>query len=392
MIGRTALVGVLVALVAASLTLPVGAQEDGDGTDGAAGADGDAPVLRFVDDVPARAGSPWYVGSDGDGYGDNNFTYTYVQGTSNSRGEVVEGRTRARWDFSRVPAGSECRLEVYVPYRDATGEVYYHVFHDGADGDREYVGSVRLDQSEHRHWVLLGTETLNGLVRVYVSNYEWRDLAPRSDERGYLHNRVAADALRLTCGDVTPLAAPESVLVASGDRSAKVTWTETGGADGYLVTWRTTGGVDDAGAVVGGMSHTIEGLKNGRPYEVRVRALASGEDADTDGPFSIAVEVRPRGVVPDTTGGAPTDGSGTDDPSTGGPSTDGPSTGGPSTVGPSTGGPSTGGPGAGTPGTDTPAGRGSAWCSTSVSATPSMPRRGRRRAISAPSLAIGRSR
>ena len=344
MIGRTALWGgVLVALVAASLTLPVGAQESGDGTDGAAGA-GDAPVLRLVDDVPVRAGSPWYVGSDGDGYGENDFTYSYVQGTSNASGEAVEGRTRARWDFPGVPAGSECRLEVYVPYRRATAAVYYHVFHDGADG-REYVGSTRLDQSEHRHWVLLATETLSGLVRVYVSNYEWRDLVPRSDERGYLYNRVAADAVRLTCGAVTPLAAPEPIMVSAGYAGAKVSWTATDGADRYLVTWRAAGGIDDAAAVVGGTSHTIEDLTNGVAYEIRVRALASGEGAATDGPFSIAVEVTPRAAVAPVSDGPST----TDDPATDDPGAGGPSTGGPSTGGPSTGGPSTGTPGTGTP-------------------------------------------
>ena len=356
MTGRAVLrAGVLVALVAALLALPVGAQENGDDTDRAAG--GDAPVLRLVDDVPVRQGSPWYVGSAGDGYGDNNFTYTYVQGTSNSRGEVADGRSRARWDFSRVPSGSECRLEVYVPYRDATAEVYYHVFGDGADG-REYVRSVRLDQSDHRHWVLLGTETLSGLVRVYVSNYEWRGLAPRIDERGHLYNRVAADALRLTCGDVTPLAAPEPLMVASAPRSAKVSWTAVDGAAGYLVTWRAAGGIDDAAVAVRGTGHTIEGLAAGVTYEVRVRALASGEGATTDGPFSIAVEVTPHaGPAPDPTGGPSTGGPSTGGPSTDDPSTDGPSTGGPSTGGPSTGGPSTGGPSTGGPGTDTPAPR-----------------------------------
>lgn len=151
-----------------------------------------------VDDTPDYRGSGLlYQGVDGHGYGANNYRYAYVQGTKNAAGDVMSGRKLAAWRFSRVPS-QDCTLDVYIPSSRATAGVHYHVYH-GARGN--YWGSAFLQQQNQGGWVRLLVSEFEDSVRVYALNYEYRGDAPTADSRGYLHNRIAMDAMRIVCGN-----------------------------------------------------------------------------------------------------------------------------------------------------------------------------------------------
>ena len=160
---------------------------------------------NFTDDTPERTGRPWYSGSqtttrDGnstnDGYGANNFVYTYVKGSSDSRGNTVTSNTSAHWDFSNVPRG-RCQLEAYIPSDRATAWVDYHIFLND-----DYTESRRIDQEQHNGWTRLRDYKFPGAtrhIRVWLLNYSWNGFTPPVDARGYPYNRIAVDALRLVC-------------------------------------------------------------------------------------------------------------------------------------------------------------------------------------------------
>ena len=159
---------------------------------------------RRIDAEPHRTGRPWFLADSG-GCDDGEFRYTYPQGAADSDGNTIEDSALARWDFPDVAAASDCRIEVHIPDRRATAEAHYHVYHDDptTPGEREYVGALALDQSQHTGWTTLATVTVGGLVRVYVANYAANGHTPAIDEAGYAPNRIAADAVRLTCHNDT---------------------------------------------------------------------------------------------------------------------------------------------------------------------------------------------
>ena len=156
-----------------------------------------SPSYDVTDDQPTRAGSPWYRGTDGDGYGSNNFVYTYVRGATNAGGTPINSNIRARWTFTGVPEG-ECEVSVYVPSERATGDATYH-FYENQSGN--YTKFARLDQGDHAgSWTRLTTlEAEGGEVRIYLRNYPSRDQHVNVDTRGFRHNRIAADAMRVRC-------------------------------------------------------------------------------------------------------------------------------------------------------------------------------------------------
>ena len=150
----------------------------------------------IIDDQPTRIGGPWYRGSAGDGHGSNNFVYTYVRGATNARGTPINSNSRARWTFTSVPKGS-CEVYVYVPSDRATGDATYH-FYENQFGN--YTKFARLDQGDHEGWTRLTTlEAEGGEVRIYLTNDSSHGQAVSIDSRGYLHNRIAADAMRVRC-------------------------------------------------------------------------------------------------------------------------------------------------------------------------------------------------
>lgn len=173
-----AVAGLAIAVLGVALPASVGAQ---------------VTAYEVVNDDPVTRGGPWYPGSQGDGSSDNNFTYTYVQGTENASNEYIDTRASAYWDFHNVPR-SRCRVDVYIPSDRATASVYYHVYLGG-----DYESSTQLQQNRNSGWTELTALELYGSVRIWVLNYSSRGFEPTADSRGYLYNRIAVDAMRLRC-------------------------------------------------------------------------------------------------------------------------------------------------------------------------------------------------
>lgn len=149
-----------------------------------------------IDDQPTRSGRPWYRGTAGDGYGSNNFRYTYVQGAANYSGTPINSEISARWTFTGVPEG-DCEVFVYVPSERATGDATYH-FYENRRGN--YTKFARLDQDDQGGWTRLTTlEAEGGEIRIYLRNYPSRGQTVDVDSRGYQYNRIAVDAMRVRC-------------------------------------------------------------------------------------------------------------------------------------------------------------------------------------------------
>ena len=163
------------------------------GTALAAGTGAQLSSYEDLNDEPIRRGEPWYRGGQGDGHGENDFYYTYVQGTDNASNERIDTRASAYWNFRNVPQ-STCRIDVYVPSDRATAGVQYHIY----EGDN-YKTAAYLRQSLSDGWTELTTLDLQGSVRIWLLNYSARGFAPTADSRGHLYNRIAADAIRLRC-------------------------------------------------------------------------------------------------------------------------------------------------------------------------------------------------
>ena len=155
---------------------------------------------RRVDAEPYRTGAPWHLAGSG-GCDGGEFRYSYPRGAADSDGDTVEDSAQASWDFPDVAGPSNCRIEAYIPDGHATASVHYHVYHDDpmTPGERAYVGSLALDQSLQTGWTTLGTVTVGGLVAIYLVNDAANGHAPVIDDAGPAHNRIAADAVRLTC-------------------------------------------------------------------------------------------------------------------------------------------------------------------------------------------------
>ena len=182
-----------------------------------------ASPSEFINDSPVRSGSPWYNGTAGDGYGTNNFHYAYVKGSRNYGGDLITSDVSAYWDFTDIHA-SHCRVDVYVPAKRATADVYYHIF----EGDT-HVTSVLLDQEDYTGWTTLTTLELEGSIRIYLLNYEWSSYTPTIDSRGYQYNRYGVDAMKLVC---TTIVAPAAIINDSPVRSGSPWYNGTAG-DGY---------------------------------------------------------------------------------------------------------------------------------------------------------------
>ena len=149
-----------------------------------------------INDLPSRTGGPWYRGSAGAGYGSNNFRYTYVRGATNASGTLITRSNRASWTFTGVPEGN-CEVSVYVPSARATGDATYH-FYENESGN--YTKFARLDQGDHSGWTRLTTlDAEGGEIRIHLRNYPSENKRVTIDSRGYQYNRIAADAMRLTC-------------------------------------------------------------------------------------------------------------------------------------------------------------------------------------------------
>ena len=164
-------------------------------------------IYDQINDAPERWGAPWYRGASGKGYGDNNYSYTYVKGSANLRGTTIDTRSYARWIYDAVPAG-DCTVSVFVPDERASASVQYDVY-QGAR--RNLKTSALITQRHASGWTYLTDyRSEGGEVRIYLYNNDnpnvGRDL--RVDNRGFDFNRIAADALRLEC---FPLSTSEAI-------------------------------------------------------------------------------------------------------------------------------------------------------------------------------------
>ena len=177
----------VVALLAVLVSAPAQAQSQS----------GSNAEYDVIDDTPELRGRPWYRGSSGAGHGENNYQYTYVWGADNARGTRITNNNTAQWTFSNVPAGS-CDVSVYVPSARATGVAAYH-FYENQQGN--YTKFAWLDQENHREWTPLTTlDVEGGEVRIYLANFTTNGRSVTVDSRGYVYNRLAADAMRISCG------------------------------------------------------------------------------------------------------------------------------------------------------------------------------------------------
>ncbi|MCQ3808194.1 MAG: CHAP domain-containing protein [Acidimicrobiia bacterium] len=173
-----------------------------------------------VDDTPVlyKNGSTrwntwhWYNGHTDSGYEGSKYNYTYVMGSKNFGGQVINDRNYARWNFSGVPSGRDCAIYVYIPNSGTTATgttatVRYDIYH-GAHRNR--LATIIRQQNNEGSWVRLKSSELESSVRVYASNYG-PGVSPPTDRSGDPRNRIAVDAARIACPPDSPTT-PEQIL------------------------------------------------------------------------------------------------------------------------------------------------------------------------------------
>jgi len=196
-----------------------------------------------VDDTPERGTRHWYRGDPGGGYEGSNYIYTYVRGSRNASGETIDNDITAKWEFSSVPSGRDCSVDVFIPDSRATGTVRYSIYH----GDSGNLLSERnRTQNNDGDWVQLTLSSLESSVRVYASNYGG-NITPKTGPDSYLRNRIAVDAARIECaisGNSTP-GLPTTILNQDYPYPVLDCWNGAFRPDGYqpgqctsYVAWR----------------------------------------------------------------------------------------------------------------------------------------------------------
>ena len=146
----------------------------------------DRPDLWHGDDQGYPGQDNWFIGQAGEGYGDNNYTYTYAIGGEGSY------ENRAIWEMERRVGTQE--VQVYVPGNNATAEVDYTIIRRGFAG-----GGItrRIDQSQHEGWVGLGSFVFdNAEVFIWVSD---NDVEQHWERDGLSRSSIGIDAIRMRC-------------------------------------------------------------------------------------------------------------------------------------------------------------------------------------------------
>ena len=176
----------------------------------------------YVNDDPVLFGPSeyWYSGQVGQGYGSNNFKFTYA-----FRSDTADNW--AHWYMGRRIGRQQ--VSVYVPHADATATVVYEV-----TADNGLFTLAQLNQANTSGWTTLGTWDFNGgdVVIVAADN----DASP-------VGSKIGVDAIAMRCvsncgaqPDVP--AVPSAVQYNSG----ALFWNAARGATSYdVIVWSDSG-------------------------------------------------------------------------------------------------------------------------------------------------------
>ena len=199
----------------------------------------------YINDDPSLLGpqESWYEGDAGQGYGANNYRWTYAIG---GEGGIDNW---AMWDMGERIGRQQ--VAVYIPGTKATATVTYIVIFDGIG---QYSRKISQKLNAGR-WINLGTWDFNGKdveIVVYDNGavQHWRT-------DGLENSRIGVDAMTMRCvancatttptPDPTPEPTPTvqqlgRVTGLEYSRSdSRITWNPLNGATAYDVEWRQAG-------------------------------------------------------------------------------------------------------------------------------------------------------
>ena len=175
----------------------------------------------YVNDAPALwgPGEYWWAGDADEGYGANDYVYTYAIGGEDS----VDNW--AQWSMGRRVGRQE--LEVYVPHTRATATVTYQIVIGGS------TYRWALAQADLRGWTSLGHYDAHGaevtvVLRDTDATQHWR-------RDGYAASSIGVDAIRARCVSACSGASSNppgraSVWASGGAGSLSVSWSASAGS------------------------------------------------------------------------------------------------------------------------------------------------------------------
>ncbi len=142
----------------------------------------------YVNDNPRLEGpaESWYTGQAGEGYGSNNYRYTYAIG------DAAQPDNSAVWEMGQRVGRQE--VQAFIPCNHAVATVTYEI----RAGSASYRSEVRqFDECGHRAWTSLGRfETDGQTVTITLADNASRQ---HHDRDGYFWSSFGADAIRMRC-------------------------------------------------------------------------------------------------------------------------------------------------------------------------------------------------
>ena len=234
----------------------------------------------YINDDPTLFGPSqhWYAGTAGDGYGSNNFRWTYAIG-----GEASADNWAHWYMGDRVGRQT---ISVYVPSNQATATVRYHIYKDNS-----YFTQASIAQAGVSGWTTLGTWDF-GNADVLIAVLD-NAAVQHYNTHGYSASRIGVDAIAMRCvSNCTSVSPPgqvdfntvDYVVDNASSGAGRVTWGSVLEATSYDVELEV------------GTERVSDGTKSEDTHSLQDRGCCEVSLRANTGYRIIAVGVRVRAV------------------------------------------------------------------------------------------------